>query len=115
MQATVVSIDVRQGDEVRVGQQLFVLESMKMEHVVAAEVAGVVTGVPAVVGQTVVPGDELATIDARDVGAATEAAAAEPVDLDRIRPDLAEVIERHSSITHRSSWPGSVAAARSRS
>ena len=102
MQATVVSIDVREGDEVRVGQQLFVLESMKMEHVVAAEVAGVVTGVPAVVGQTVVPGDELATIDARDVGAATEAAVAAPVDLDRIRPDLAEVIERHDvGLDHR--------------
>jgi len=64
MQATVVAIDVRAGDEVRVGQQLFVLESMKMEHVIAAEDAGVVTGVPIVVGQTVVPGDELATIDA---------------------------------------------------
>src|SRR5436190_992004 len=42
MQGTVVSIDVSEGDVVRKGQQLVVLESMKMEHVIAADVAGVV-------------------------------------------------------------------------
>ena len=43
-----------------------------------------------------------ATIDARDVGAATEAAVAAPVDLDRVRADLAEVIERHDvGLDHR--------------
>ena len=61
MQGTVVSIDVGEGDAVRVGQQLFVLESMKMEHVIAAEVAGVVTGIPVAVGETVMPGDALAS------------------------------------------------------
>ncbi len=43
MQGTVVSIDVGAGDAVRAGQQLVVLESMKMEHVIVAEWSGVVT------------------------------------------------------------------------
>jgi acetyl-CoA carboxylase carboxyltransferase component len=102
MQATVVSIDVREGDEVRAGAQLFVLESMKMEHVVAAPAAGIVTAVAIAVGQTVLEGEELVTIDARpgDVGVG-DAATAE-IDLERIRPDLAEVIERHDvGLDHR--------------
>ncbi len=95
MQATVVSIDVREGDEVRAGQQLFVLESMKMEHVVAAESAGVVASLAIAVGETVMPGDELATIDARETGTAVTAGPDAAIDLDRVRPDLAEVLERH--------------------
>jgi acetyl-CoA carboxylase carboxyltransferase component len=102
MQATVVSIDVREGDEVRAGQQLFVLESMKMEHVVAAESAGVVASLAIAVGETVMPGDELATIDARATGDAAAAGPDAAVDLDRVRPDLAEAIERHDvGLDHR--------------
>jgi pyruvate/2-oxoglutarate dehydrogenase complex dihydrolipoamide acyltransferase (E2) component len=102
MQATVVSIDVREGDEVRAGQPLFVLESMKMEHVVAAESAGVVASLAIALGETVMPGDELATIDARDTGDATSAGPDAAVDLDRVRPDLAEVVERHDvGLDHR--------------
>ena len=66
MQGTVVSIDVAEGDAVRIGQQLVVLESMKMEHVVAAEWAGVVTGIPIAVGETVMPGDPLVFVEARE-------------------------------------------------
>jgi acetyl-CoA carboxylase carboxyltransferase component len=96
MQATIVSIDVREGDEVRAGQQLVVLESMKMEHVVSAEVAGLVTALVAAVGETVMEGDALVVIEARDHDGAVEADAVAAVDLDRVRPDLAEVLERHS-------------------
>ena len=42
MRATVVSIDVAPGDVVHAGHQLVVLESMKMEHGVAAETSGAV-------------------------------------------------------------------------
>ena len=96
MQATIVSIDVREGDEVRAGQQLVVLESMKMEHVVSAERAGVVTALSAAVGETVMEGDALVVIEARDHGGGVEADAVAAVDLDRVRPDLAEVLERHA-------------------
>ena len=102
MQATVVSIDVHEGDEVRVGQQIVVLESMKMEHVVVADCAGVVVSVPIAVGQTVMSDDPLAVIDAREVSGDAEAASSESIDLDRVRPDLAEVVERHEvGLDHR--------------
>ena len=63
MQGTIVSIDVGEGDVVRIGQQLVVLESMKMEHIVAAEFAGVVTGVAVAVGDTVMTDDPLVFVE----------------------------------------------------
>src|SRR5690348_2808993 len=90
LQGTVVSIDVGEGDVVRVGQQLVVLESMKMEHVVAAAWAGTVTGIAVAVGATVMPGDALLLVEP-GVGARTaEAAEGAAIDLDHVRADLAE-------------------------
>jgi acetyl-CoA carboxylase carboxyltransferase component len=97
MQGTVVSIEVREGDTVRTGQHLVVLESMKMEHVIAAEQAGVVHSIPIAVGETVLPGAALLIIEAHVGGTAariTDDAAA--IDPDHIRPDLAEVADRHA-------------------
>ena len=66
MQGTVVSIDVAAGDVVRVGQQLVVLESMKMEHVDRGRVVGRrSTAIAIAVGETVMPGDPLAARRAR--------------------------------------------------
>ena len=42
LQGTVVAIAVADGDAVRAGQQLLVMEAMKMEHVITAPVGGVV-------------------------------------------------------------------------
>ena len=102
MQGTVVSIDVAAGDVVSVGRQLLVLESMKMEHVIAAEWAGTVTGITVEVGQTVMPGDALVLVEpgvAADASAETERAA---IDLDHVRADLAEALERHEiGLDHR--------------
>ena len=95
MQGTVVSIAVAEGDEVHVGSQLVVLEAMKMEHVVAADVSGVVRSVTAIVGTTVFPGDALVEIEVGAVSVA-HAAADDAFDLDRIRPDLAEVLRRQA-------------------
>ena len=54
----------------RVGQQLVVLESMKMEHVVVAECAGVVVSASrSPSARPSMSGDPLAVIDAREVGA----------------------------------------------
>jgi len=101
MQGTVVSIDVGAGDVVRAGQQLVVLESMKMEHVVSAAWPGVVRSVPIAVGDTVMPGDPLAFVDAADTTS----------DLDHVRDDLAEVIERHE-VGHDHRRPDAVARRR---
>ncbi len=95
MQGTVVSIDVAAGDVVRVGQQLMVLESMKMEHVIATEWSGVVSAVPIAVGDTVMPGDPLAFVEADDAAPGAADVVADAVDLEHVRADLGEVIERH--------------------
>jgi len=102
MQGTVVSIDVAPGDTVRVGQQLVVLESMKMEHLIIAPSAGVITGVPIAPGDTVMPGDQLVVVEVDDNGTAQERTVDATIDLNLIRADLAETIERHDiGLDHR--------------
>jgi acetyl-CoA carboxylase carboxyltransferase component len=102
MQGTVVSIDVGEGDVVRKGQQLVVLESMKMEHVVASEWAGVVASIPIVVGETVMPGDALAFVEAGESSGGDDIVETAAIDLEHVRADLAEVIERHDiGLDHR--------------
>ncbi|WP_307825968.1 biotin carboxylase N-terminal domain-containing protein [Streptomyces sp. MBT33] len=92
---TVVSVDVAPGERVRSGQQLLVLEAMKMEHVVRAPGSGAVRLLHARVGETVGEGALLATLD-EITGAHEGTGTAERADPDAIRPDLAEVIHRHS-------------------
>lgn len=94
LQGTILSVMAEAGDEVREGQPLFVMEAMKMEHLVAAEAPGIVRLVVAAEGDTVFEDHALAFVEAADVvgGAAAEH---EEIDLDHIRPDLAEVLERH--------------------
>jgi acetyl-CoA carboxylase carboxyltransferase component len=95
MQGTVVSIDVADGDHVAPGHQLLVLESMKMEHVVAADTGGTIVGIDVAVGDTVFPGDRLMGVRPGEVQARTSAAVV-AVDVDHIRADLAEVLDRHA-------------------
>src|SRR5688500_13605787 len=96
LQGTIVSIEVQAGDAVHAGAPLLVMESMKMEHVVHADHAGVVRSIDVAVGQTVYPGDPLADVEEADVGIAALGASAAAVDLDFVRPDLADVLERHA-------------------
>ncbi|MFY9932467.1 MAG: carboxyl transferase domain-containing protein, partial [Streptosporangiaceae bacterium] len=91
---TVVSVAVGVGDPVTAGQELAVVEAMKMEHEVRAPAAGTVVQVPASVGVTVPGGAVLMVLAAAGDEDAGPAAAGE-VPLDHIRPDLAEVSERH--------------------
>jgi acetyl-CoA carboxylase carboxyltransferase component len=96
MQGTIVSIDVVEGDVVRAGQPVLVIESMKMEHVIAAETGGVVAGIAVSVGQTVQDGDVLLRLAASDVDHGAHVAAdAVGLSADHIRPDLADVLARH--------------------
>jgi len=94
-QGTVVSIAVGEGDLVHAGQQLLVMDSMKMEHVIATEIGGVVVRVAVSVGDVVNEGDPLAFIEEADVEALNSVETGE-VDLAAVRPDLAEVLERHA-------------------
>ncbi len=95
MQGTIVSLDVQEGAAVHAGQALLVMESMKMEHVVAAEVGGVVREVLIAVGDTVFEGAPLAYLEPASV-AADAARRGEEIDLDAIRPDLAEALQRQA-------------------
>jgi acetyl/propionyl-CoA carboxylase alpha subunit/acetyl-CoA carboxylase carboxyltransferase component len=95
LQGTVVSIDAVEGDRVRSGQALVVLEAMKMEHVVVAPAGGIVRRVAVAVGQTVPSERPLLFLEAGTDGAAATTAI-EEIDLDRVRPDFAEMHERHA-------------------
>src|SRR5689334_1834503 len=59
LQGTVVSIDVAEGDLVRPGQQIAVLESMKMEHLVNAPHGGKVTTLASGPGTTLMQGEAI--------------------------------------------------------
>jgi acetyl-CoA carboxylase carboxyltransferase component/biotin carboxyl carrier protein len=95
MQGTIVSVDANEGDLVAQGQQLIVMEAMKMEHVLTAPVSGVLRRIIAAKSDTVAEGQPLIFIEERE-GDATAVVMKSELDLDLIRPDLAEVLERHA-------------------
>lgn len=82
------------GARVAAGDPVVVLEAMKMEHVLAAPVAGVVRSVHIGVGDLARPGQPLVelTADADQRGASSGPAEPDPA---HVRPDLEEVLERH--------------------
>ena len=91
---TVLSVAVAAGDRVASGDELLVIEAMKMEHLIRAQAAGLVRSVPAMVDATVTEGTVLLVLAPSGDDAAAAAAAAE-VPPDHIRADLAEARERH--------------------
>jgi acetyl/propionyl-CoA carboxylase alpha subunit len=62
MPGTVVRIEVAAGDPVTAGMPILAIEAMKMEHVIRAPAAGVVTDVPVTVGAQVASGSVLAVV-----------------------------------------------------
>ncbi|MGW5737336.1 MULTISPECIES: carboxyl transferase domain-containing protein [Streptomyces] len=96
MTGTVVAVDVAVGEQVAAGQQLLVLEAMKMEHVVRADTAGTVTALHARVGDAAAEGRPLVAVDGSAAGEAATARAEEAADPDAVRPDLAEALARHA-------------------
>ena len=95
IQGTVVSVLVAVGDGVHAGQELVVVEVMKMQHFVEAEAAGHVRRIAVSVGDVVGEGHPLVYVEPADLGERS-AAAAQQIDLDHIRPDLQETIDRHA-------------------
>ncbi|WCK53099.1 acetyl-CoA carboxylase biotin carboxyl carrier protein subunit [Aneurinibacillus sp. Ricciae_BoGa-3] len=63
MAGTVIQVLVNEGDEVQVGQDVVMLESMKMEVPVAAESAGKVTKIKVGPGDFVNEGDALLELE----------------------------------------------------
>jgi acetyl-CoA/propionyl-CoA carboxylase biotin carboxyl carrier protein len=64
MQGTIVKVLVADGDTVKAGQTIVVLEAMKMENHVTAHQAGTVAGLEVAEGQTVPTGATIAVIEA---------------------------------------------------
>ncbi len=93
---TVVAVTVSVGDTVRAGQELVIIESMKLEHVVSAEAAGVVLAVAARVGQTVEPGAPLAEVEPTSGAVEDSLVGADPAEEPGPDSALAEVRARHA-------------------
>jgi len=95
IQGTIAAISVQANDVVRKGQQVAVVEAMKMEHVIVADRDGVVRAVTMMVGDVVREGYPIVFIEEAEVaGAAIQAVAA--IDPDHIRADLQESLDRHA-------------------
>ncbi len=97
IQGTIVSLAVAVDDEVREGQQVAVVEAMKMEHVIAADRDGVVRQITMAEGDVVREGYPIVFIE-EAVVTGDAAVAAEELDPDYIRPDLELTYERHAYI-----------------
>jgi acetyl/propionyl-CoA carboxylase alpha subunit len=94
MLGSVVQICAQPGQIVRSGELLVVLEAMKMQHEVRSPHGGTVRNVSVAEGDTVSENSPLVYVDrvAAQDGEATDAG--DSIDLEVIRADLAEVIDR---------------------
>ena len=93
MQGMIVKFDVKQGDEIWKGKPLLIMEAMKMEHEVVSDISGIVKEIKVQPQDTVFEGHSLMTIQLAEVKEKTTKKTKD-VDLDRIRPDLKEALER---------------------
>lgn len=98
MLGTIISILVKPDQVVARGEPLFLVEAMKMEHVVFAEQGGQICQILVEAGATTFEGDVLMLIQEQDVAASGVEEEIEE-NLDYIRPDLAEVLERKHLLT----------------
>ncbi len=105
---TVVDVSVGAGDEVDPDTPVAVVEAMKMEHVVVAGMGGVVRAVAVTAGETVALGAPLLFVEERAVAGAGVAAEDEDHDLDHVRDDLREVLDRQAA-TQDAARPDAVA------
>jgi acetyl/propionyl-CoA carboxylase alpha subunit len=95
MQGTIVALSVAEGATVLAGQEVLVMEAMKMQHAVTARSPGIVRAFTVAVGDTVFEDHPLAFVEERsDLGGGMRHE--EPIDLDCIRPDLKEVLDRRA-------------------
>ncbi len=95
IQGTIVSIDVSEGDTVAKGAQVAIVEAMKMEHVITAEVGGLIREITMSVGETVLEGWPIVLLEKADVDGEV-ADITEEIDPDHIRPDLQELLDRRA-------------------
>ena len=95
LQGTVIEWLVGEGDEVFQGQQVAIMDAMKMEHVIQAPESGVIQSLNAELNTAIFEHHPLIILTPGEVSVSA-GANTETEDLDYIRPDLAEAFERHS-------------------
>ena len=95
MQGTIVSLSVKEGDAVAAGQALLIMDAMKMQHEIKSPARGYVRRIAVEAGETIYEGHPLLFVEEADVEV-KDATVEEKVDLDHIRPDLAEYFERRA-------------------
>lgn len=96
MPGTVISVDVEVGDAVAPGRQLLVIESMKMQHVTASHIGGVLERIDVAAGETVRDGQSLVWIQEKESETIHDLSAADQ-DLTEVRADLQEVRARKAA------------------
>ena len=98
VQGVLVSLQVQPGDSVAAGQQIAVMEAMKMEFEVRADCAGVIRALQASPGDNLFEGAPLAFIEPSATGE-EQVTTEEQIDLAHIRADLQEVLDRQAQLT----------------
>ncbi|WP_308207781.1 carboxyl transferase domain-containing protein [Actinomadura madurae] len=91
-----MSVEVAEGDLVRSGTPVLILEAMKMEHVVRAGEPGIVRALATAPGDTVAEGAPLLFAEPAEADG-DHAAEDAGTDLGLIRADLAEALRRHGT------------------
>jgi acetyl/propionyl-CoA carboxylase alpha subunit/acetyl-CoA carboxylase carboxyltransferase component len=95
IQGTIVSVHVSEGNTVSRGDQLVVIESMKLFHVIKAEQSGIIRRVTMAEGDTVRQGYPLVFVEL--IGDADDSSEImDAIDPDFIRPDLELLYERRA-------------------
>ncbi|MBR8257222.1 acetyl-CoA carboxylase family protein [Burkholderia ambifaria] len=97
MQGRVISIEKDATCLLRPGEVVAVLEAMKLEHSISSEVSGTFVGVSLVEGQVVSAGTLLGWI-VPDVSSTENVQTIIEADPDHIRPDLADLLSRKSTL-----------------
>ena len=97
IQGTIIEILVGEGDTVVAGQDVIIMNAMKMEHVLQADIGGIVQEITVSIGDIIWEGHPLVFIEPADVGPALDDGAGE-IDLDYIRPDLQHNIDLHEAL-----------------
>ena len=95
IQGTIVSVHVAEGDSVNRGDQLVVIESMKLFHEIKAQQSGIIRKVTMAEGDTVRQGYPLVFVELSG-NADDEGEIADAIDPDFIRPDLELLYERRA-------------------
>ena len=93
LQGMLIELKVDVGDVVQNRQPVAVLEALKMEHIVLADSAGIVREIALAVGDTIFEDTPILFIEPQEI--AGEYDSGETIDLDAIRPDVAEVRHFH--------------------